>query len=472
MMLTKKETLILVLTGIAAGLFMTFYPAGLFIFLLFLCSVFIIKVFVKTESSGFLIKLFIISFALRALFCVVNYNVGSERPFWGGDTQPDATVYSGNAFYIAHLLKNDPTEENLVMAKDPYLAKRMNIERTYYNDKFPPVSGYQFGVYTFLLGILYAWLGYAPIAAKMLNSLFGCISIVMVYLIARQLLEEERPARIAAAIFALFPSIFYWSVTALRDTLSNLLVLVYLFFIVKAITKKKMVFILWAVLFAYLNNLFRTRMLVVLLAGAGLALASSLFAMLKSRRRSTFKISLLFVVIYIACFCLLYKSMVVSKIVDAANYLASGNIPSTVLGEISAANYRIYSVWAYQQRALTANDVFSFSYLVTIFKGLVYFFFAPFPLGNWSLNFLPFYPQVIYWYLMVPFVIKGWLIYLKKEPYTALMFTVLLSMIIIPMAVYESNIGTAFRHKDMFMPVAFVFAAYGFSKWDAVRRKP
>ena len=468
---TQKGTFILVLGGITAGLFLTFYTAGLFVLFLFFFSLFLIKITVKTESSDFLIKLFIISFILRALLCVVNYNVGLERPFWGGDTQPDATVYSGNAFYIAHLLKEDAIEKNFAMAKDPYLARRVEIERDYYKNKLPAVDEYQFGKYVFSLGIFYAWLGYAPIAVKMINSIFGCISIVIVYLIARQLLEEEKPARIAAVIFAFFPSIFYWSVTALRDSLCNLLILAYLLCLIKAITKRSMKFIFWSVFFAYLYNLFRPRMLMGVLAGIALVLISFLIKILKSRRPTALRILLFFTACFILCFSFSYKAIIVPKIVNVANLLARSGISSIKRGGIyhlSPTDYKIYSDLAYEQGKLTSNDVFSFGYLAGIIKGIVYFFFAPFPLGNWSLNFVPFYPQVIYWYFMFPFAIKGWLIFLKKNTAVALNLTALFLLLVVPLVLSESNIGTAFRHKDMFIPIAFIFAAYAFTRRKAV----
>ncbi len=464
----KKEIFILVLAGISAGLFLTFYPAGLFIILLFLCCLFLIKAFIKTVSTGFLIKLFIISFALRALFCVVNYNVGLNPPFWGGDTQPDATVYSGNAFYIAHLLKENTAENNLAMDKDPFLVRRMEIGREYYGNELPKLREYQIGSYVYMLGIFYAWLGYAPVAAKMLNGLFCCISMVVVYLISRNLFKEERAARISAAIFSFFPSIFYWSVTALRDTLCNLYVLVYLLCLIKFINVNKYKYIIWLLPFVYFAGSLRPRIAPLLLAGAATAVILSIIKYYRSRNRSLLKICLVYAVSLVLIFLFLNKGLVIPKIVNVANFLAHvSSFRPTINGiwEPSRTDYRIYSDLVYQQGKLTPGDIFSFWYLAAIFKALVYFFFSPFPFGNWTFNFLPFYPQVIYWYLMVPFVIKGWLLFLKRDKFATFALTVSLLIIILPAALYESNIGTAFRHKDMFMPIAFVFSAYAFTKW-------
>ena len=463
----KKEILILVLAGVAAGLFLTFYAAGLFVFLFFLCCLLLIKIFIKTGSRDFLIKLFIISFILRALFCVINYNVGLRQPFQGGDTQPDAAVYSGNAFYISHLLKGDTAEDRSAMAENPFLTKRIEIEGFFYKNKLPPVDEYQFGRYIFLLGTFYAWLGYAPVAAKMINSLFCCMSIVIVYLIARQLFKEERPSRYAAAIFAFFPSIFYWSITGLRDTVFNFFILGYLLCMVKFMTKKNYLYALFAVFFIYFSNSFRASTSIPLLAGFGAVLIINILTVIKARGSRFLKIILVLSVCFVLGVLILHKTVIISKIVNVANLIARANLGLSASGRIPQSwqtNYIIYSDLVYQQRELTAGDIFSFGYLVTIFKAIFYFFFLPFPFGNWTLNFLPFYPQIIYWYLMTPFVIKGWLLFLKKDKYTALALLVLLLIVILPMALYESNIGTAFRHKDMFLPIAFVFAAYAFTR--------
>jgi len=463
-MLTRKEIFYLVLLGITAGFFLTFYPAGLFVILLFLCSVFFIKTYVKTKSSDFLIKLFIVSFLLRALLCAVNYNVGLSYPFWGGDTQPDATAYNVNAFYISHLLKEDPAEENFARAKNPFLDNLLERTQRYYKNEFPPVGNYQFDSHVFLLGTFYAWLGYAPIAAKMMNSLFGCISVIVVYFVSRRLFEEEEPARVAAVIFAFFPSIFYWSVTGLRDAFYNLVFLGYFLFLVKFMAEKRFKYIFWALPFVYLLNYLRpNRVLTVLLAGIVTSLVLVYLKILWSRRKPVMQIFFRLGIYFALFVSLLHRDAIFSKIVSIVNSLARINIQFA-----ATTDYRIYSDLVYQQGRLNINDIFSLGFLATVFKAVIYFFFAPFPLGKWTLNFLLFYPQVIYWYLMFPFVIKGWLLFLKKDIYTAFTLAVLLLILIIPAVLYESNIGTAFRHKDMFIPIAFMFAAYAFTRRKAV----
>ena len=469
-MQNKKEIFLLVLLGVAAGLFLAFYAAGLFILFLLLCSLLFMKVFIKTGSSGFLIKLFIISFILRAILCVVNYNVGLKYPFSGGDTQPDASVYSSNAFYVAHVLNERPLDESLAMSGDPHLALALRNAEYCYKGKLPPVQQYQFGPYVFLLGVFYAWLGYAPIAAKMLNSLFCCISIVVVYLISRQLFKEERPARISSVIFAFFPSIFYWSVTALRDSLCGLLILSYLLCLIKFITGKKIKYILWSLLFIYFFDFFRGSISSALLAGIGVALILVLLKAYKARKDPVLRILLVSGIYFALVFLLLNRAVIMSKVVNAADFLAHINVAHITINgtqQLSDTNYRVYSDVVYQKGKLSAGDVFSLEYLATIFKAIVYFLFTPFPLGKWTLNFLPFYPQTIYWFLMFLFAIKGWLLFLKKDMFDGLTLAALFLILVIPTALYESNIGTAFRHKDMFIPVAFMFAAYAFTRRKA-----
>lgn len=462
-MLTKKEVFYLVLLGIAAGFFLTFYPAGLFVLLLFLCALFLIKTYIKTKSSGFLIKLFVISFTLRALLCAINYNVGLNYPFWGGDTQPDATVYNINAFYVSHLLKENTAEENFARAKDPYLDNLLERTRRYYKNEFPPVGNYQFDSHVFILGAFYAWLGYAPVAAKMMNSLFGCISIIIVYLITRRLFEEEKPARVAAVIYALFPSILYWSVTGLRDTLYNLIFLSYFLCLVEFITEKKFKFIIRCLPFIYLLNYLRpNRVLTVIVAGTVMSFVFVYLNKLWSEKKPILQMLFRLGIYFVLLVLLLHRNEISSKVVTMANKLSWINIQFG-----NTTDYRIYSDLVYQQGRLNAGDVFSFTFLVSVFKALVYFFFAPFPFWNWTLSFLPFYPQVVYWYLMVPFVVKGWMLFLKRDAYTAFVLALSLLILIIPAVLFESNIGTAFRHKDMFIPVAFMFAAYAFTRQKA-----
>ena len=103
--------------------------------------------------------------------------------------------------------------------------------------------------------------------------------------------------------------------------------------------------------------------------------------------------------------------------------------------------------------------------LISFCKGLIYAVFSPF---IWSINSysqLMVYPQVIFWWGIIPFIIYGiiWSIRFKRNE-TALMIFFIGSVYSV-LSITEGNIGSVFRHRDWVTPLCFIFGAVGINKF-------
>jgi len=93
--------------------------------------------------------------------------------------------------------------------------------------------------------------------------------------------------------------------------------------------------------------------------------------------------------------------------------------------------------------------------------GLVYVLFAPFPWMITNFRQLVTLPELIMWWLLVPMVVKGFWYAVRhrlKESFAILLFTVGLTLVY---ALYQSNVGTAYRHRAQLYVFFFIFISIG-----------
>jgi hypothetical protein len=93
--------------------------------------------------------------------------------------------------------------------------------------------------------------------------------------------------------------------------------------------------------------------------------------------------------------------------------------------------------------------------------GLVYVLFAPFPWMMTNMRQLITLPELIAWWLLVPMVVKGFWYAVRhrlKESFAIVIFTVGLTLVY---ALYQSNVGTAYRHRAQLYVFFFIFISIG-----------
>jgi hypothetical protein len=101
------------------------------------------------------------------------------------------------------------------------------------------------------------------------------------------------------------------------------------------------------------------------------------------------------------------------------------------------------------------------SFFLSYVLGMGYVIFSPFP---WAVNTalqLQAYPQTIFMYLLLPFIVMG--IFLSVKYKSRDMFPILTFYFIVLslLALTEGSIGGLFRHRDWVMPITLMFGALG-----------
>src|SRR5262249_53436449 len=93
--------------------------------------------------------------------------------------------------------------------------------------------------------------------------------------------------------------------------------------------------------------------------------------------------------------------------------------------------------------------------------GVVYVLFAPFPWMMGNLRQLITLPEMLAWWLLLPIMLKGyWLAirYRLRASFPIIVFSIGLTL---AYALYQSNVGTAYRHRAQLFVFFFIFISIG-----------
>ena len=447
-----------ILLGILLGIILVLSPLGVFVFVIFLLCLYYIKAHADVESKDFLIKLFIIGFAVRIIFACF-YQIVGLMVYQAADIQPDALVYNLNAFYTANILRGAEYFNQFI--KEPFIANNLHIKYHTYNGVLPGFGVYQNDMYVKLLGILYAWFGYSPIAAKFLNALFGCLSAVATYFLAKTLTKSEIASKISASLTMFFPPLLYWSITLLRGSIYNFLFLIYVIFLVHCVRKKGIRPIVVAFTIFLIIGTFRAKMWPLFFIGFVFVMIVKMFRRVMEAK----KITRLFILTFV------YIGLFITSIV---NHEAIESLPKKIFIPIvrqhkayamdaSASSYMLYNDAIYRSDPIDLKGVSSFGLAISGLKGIAYYFFSPFP---WHIPhshplLLWFYPFSVFNILTFPLLILGLIAVLRKNFAINLFIIFLLALFLIPQAMAEGIVGNVVRHRTAFMPFAFIFISYG-----------
>jgi Dolichyl-phosphate-mannose-protein mannosyltransferase len=366
----------------------------------------------------FLLRLFIVALALRWVVAFMIHSKG-QQAFFGGDAETFDIV--GNALSQAW--------QGMGNLDTPYMKSYLGLSR----------SGWGMFYY---VGAVYYTIGQNQLAVQLINCALGAAACIAVYRIALMIYPEQRPARVAAALTAFAPSMILWSSQMLKDAPIVLSLCLCALYTLK------------------LRNQFQARSLILLIA--------SLVCLLSLRHYA-------FYIMFVA----VASALVLTPKRLSPLRIAQGGILVIVLG-ITLAYFGASSVpqetfdlkhiqAAREWSAKVANSGFGGDVDITDPKaaisylplGLLYVLFAPFPWMITNLRQLITLPELIAWWALMPLLLRGYWYGLRhrlKETFAISIFTIGLTLVY---ALYQSNVGTAYRHRAQLYIFFFIFISIG-----------
>lgn len=491
------------LFGILLGIWAFFSLGTLCVVILTTVLIYIFSLNFKELSQRKIIAgICIVAIGLRFVLALFNYSF-SKATAKGIDIIGDARAYSASGQYISEVITNKPTA---VYDNDP--AWLFSLRKVYKGHM--PQGGYRVDNFAKYIGWIYSTFGYNPIAVKFINSLLSLFTGILLFFLIKDMFLVET-AKISLILSLFWPSIFLWSITGLKDSLIFFLITICIYGFSKL--KKYLNFsecilvLIMLILKNYIIN-------ILFLAGIFLALLhrSKFTHKHKISTNVLISLGLTLVIMKVAYIYLMLTKLYIllplqiafflSLIISFLNkkklivlififlclvslspfYLIKHNINvnkyfinfikhtiATQKGQLTAADtgYKIYPDRFYKTNYANYSNIMSLTHLEftgSYLKGLIYALFSPFP---WSIhNKITFfvYFQMIIYYLLIPFIFSGFLIALRYKWRDILPIIIFIFIIVSMYALFEGNIGTVFRHRDVLITFFLVFAAIGIGK--------
>ena len=408
----------------------------------------VVRACFQGAERGFVLNCLLAAFALRGLASLILHPllITNQRR---GDGRVDV--------YVGFLFEDDRAFDVVSWA----LARLWNGQLA----QTAKSQDYLINNYTVLMGWVYYLFGHDVVGPKLLNCLFGALSVVVAYALAKEL-GGVRAGRFAAILALVFPSLVLWSMLNLKDTPVVLLIGLTMLGGLKFARRPSLV---WAVVtiasFAALENL---RLYVFFALGWLLWVA--FFIMNRAPWRQRLMVGIPFALALLSVVFITNETQALGL-----RYLSAKRLEALHGSREFGSDQAATGIIEADDAPRTADEGYRIQ-LQTAPKVLPYVLWGPFPWQARSTREVAVIPETLLWYGMQALIITG-LVALRRERWRELFLplafcgglTCIFSLI-------EGNVGTIYRHRAMLLLPAFAMAGLGFdwlwARWSAQRSRP
>ena len=376
-------------------------------------AVFFIK---KVETNRrFHLNLFFLALLVRVTLATIIYALDLQL-FFG----PDANEYDKRGFELMQYLTGTPgVDENI-------LTITGNTSMHY------------------VVATIYMVLGRNPLCIQYLNALAGAATVPVIYLCAHYILGNHRVARTAAVLVAFFPSMIVWTSQALKDGLIIFLLALTIMITLKL--QKEFNFYYVIGLIFGLISVFSLRYYIFFMLSA--AILSSLII---GAEASVGKI--------------IQKAFIIIVIATGFTYLGIIQEAQDILEQSSLEQMQaVRQGMGTEAESSYGQDIdvtTTEGLLVAVPLGIAYLLFAPFPWDINNFRQLTTFPEMVVWWSSMPFLVYGLWFILKNHLRQSMVILIFAFTLTLTYALFQGNVGTAYRHRAQIMVFHFIFIAVG-----------
>jgi hypothetical protein len=316
--------------------------------------------------------------------------------------------------------------------------------------------GYGWTSYLNLLAYLQYLLGPAPYAIHLFNIAAFTASAVLLHRLARSAYGSAS-ALLGLAIIVFLPTLFAWSVSALKESVYVLLSAIALSATVAVIRADGVVRRLIAVLLlagsAVIVGSVRVGGSLVVMTGLCVGVAGGTIA-----RRVSLVILTLLLVPY-AGYRTLGDADTQARIMSQLERAAV-----THIGHVRTAgnHYKLLDQRFYSNSiSMPAEEMTAMEGLRFTVRALVGFVIVPLPWQAQSVPEMVFLPQQVVWYVLVVLAAIGVATGLRRDPLVTCLLCGLTVAGAVAIALYSGNVGTMVRHRDTVVPFIIWLSALG-----------
>ncbi|MBS1807106.1 MAG: glycosyltransferase family 39 protein [Acidobacteria bacterium] len=376
----------------------------------------------QPEEQKFLVRLFVAALTLRWLLGMLIHS-NPILSYLGAD----ASTYDAFGNVLCR------SWQGLVDSNDPWLVRATSAN----------LSGW--GMLYYVAAIYYI-VGQNPLAVQLVTAAFGASSVIIIYRVVLLLFDQPRIARTAAIMIAFSPSMILWSSQALKDGPIVFCLAVCALYTLRLREKfsLKNLFLLGLFLFClYSLRHYAFYILFFSIAG-GLLIGAKNFSPIRILQGGLLVVILGTTFVYFGAKDVAEKSFSLKDIQARREYGAK-EAKSGYGGDVDITDTKA---------AITFLPI-----------GVAYVLLSPFP---WMIGLrqLVIVPELVLWWLALPLLIKGYWYAIRhrlKESFVICLFTVGLTLVY---ALYQTNVGTAYRHRAQMYIFFFIFISVG---WEMRR---
>lgn len=383
------------------------------------------------STKKLLLLLFLLAFTVRlvVLLGIVYYAPPSTRQLL---SSPDAVTYSQEGWAIAQYWHG-------VSKEKPLIAFRYS----YYN------------------AVIYYLIGYNPSVIRIINCFLGAISVMFIYFIAREIFDKK-VAALSSVFCALFPSMLFWQAHNLKEASYMFCIISVTWIVIKLQTENKKInfvyFLLTIPLLFYLGFI---KMYIFIF----LAYAVILSFFINIKRKMVCRN-----LIYGTCFIIIFS--LIGKYMGSYDLLFKKPVKivvETIQGKNAELSSTLVGINQIRKGCSTGGSVYKKKVDVSSLKkaiaflpiGTTYFLFAPFPWRTKGLLQKLTIPEMLIWYLMVPFMLYGFFYALRFKWREISCIFIYTGITIVLYSITLPNIGTFYRQRVAIIPFCLIFASIG-----------
>jgi 4-amino-4-deoxy-L-arabinose transferase-like glycosyltransferase len=319
------------------------------------------------------------------------------------------------------------------------LARFWAGEGPYPNDLHGPIGYYVWNA------LIYTAVGFVPLAPALANAVMGGLAVVLAHSLARDL-AGPRAALYAALLAAFWPSLVLWSSLNLKDPMAILAILLLLRGAQRMHRGPSLLaFAQGALGFLILSQL-REYLALLSVFAVGLAW---LLPRLKASP-------------LVACALLLVAALLLPSLGPVQELVEENSLESLdqVRRQLAIGGS------AYHGDVDVSSPGGALRFLPT---GLVYFLLAPAPWQLFNARQLLTLPEMLVWYALLPRVVAGFAIALRRRFAAALPIATFAVFATLSYALVEGNLGTAYRHRAQVLVLFLIFGAVGLARRGEAR---
>lgn len=430
---SKGLSPVIIITAVFLGLFSYISPGLVFCTLLTLALFLIISRGSDTNDRRFVFTVISLALVLRLIALIIVQYYCFERGLL--DILGDAASNLEHGWTVSQFLIGESV-----------IKKSLYVDLGRYNVHLKIIFN----------GAFFTLFGNDVPSLKYLNILSVVTSGWLVYDLTRKIYSSSA-GKLAMTFVLFWPTLFFWSITDLKESHLILAIITTLWLLNKIATEKGIKFkLIFAVLLA-MSIIYAIFLRVTLMLPLMLLTLSVTFIYFTLRWSFNRAKGLIFIALIGSVILLFSQKEVFSQLLKA-NY-------DVILG-----NYRGFLTSGGRNYDLSldfSQNCYTYSFFLKyLFVTTFHFISEPLPWHMYSFSMLAAYPMMLIWYMILFFSLIGVIkIYRIKKGNAIFPFLVFFILYVTMAGMSICNIGTAVRVRDMIMPIIAIFASCGLTRF-------